>query len=528
MNPRTVHLRIRDVGLTLGLLALVAIVVTGLPARSATPENAAARVPVAVAAPPEDEAGSKPAELGVRFVSRADATVAGVRFYATENNDGPHQVNLWAKSGEKLATVTVDAGSPAGWQTAMFDEPVPVERGERYVASYFAPNGHFSRLVGAFADGQTQDVAAFTLYGGVFDREEESTFPERTWGESSYFVEPVIGSRTTPTDPPTTDPTTPPTTDPTTPPTTDPTTPPTTTPPTTTPPTTTPPTTPPPTTEPPSTDFPTPATTGWRHTGVTLSPYTGPQTITADGTVIDGKDITSCLYVKADNVTIRNSRITCAGSSPRDGGVMILQQSDAYTRGVTGLTVTDTEITRPAGNTNSADYGILLYGSNVTITRVNIHNVTSGIHFSGGSVTVQDSYIGDLVNISGEDHNDGVIANGGSSGVTLRHNTINVPIVQTTPIAIFPEGEPNSYWVVDNNLLNGGGYCIYPSYTKGEEQPNHHMTITDNVFGRTFFANCGSAGPVSGGINGGKFSDGAANVWTNNTWQDTGAVVRAE
>ncbi len=272
--------------------------------------------------------------------------------------------------------------------------------------------------------------------------------------------------------------------------------------------------------------FPSAASTGWQHTGVSLSPYTGPLTITVDGTVIDGKDVRGCLQINANNVTISNSRVSCAGSSPDDPGNMVVQQSTSRAPDVSGLQVVDTEITRPAGSNGGADYGLLIYGMNVTLTRVNIHNVTSGVHFSSnGPVTIEESYIAGLVNISGQDHIDGVIANGGTANVTLRHNTIEVPDVQTTPIAIFPEGTPNSYWVVDRNLIAGGGYCIYPSYTKGHDQPNHHISIINNVFGTQFYPRCGSVGPVDGGVNGANFLDGIGNTWSGNTWSNTGAPI---
>jgi hypothetical protein len=247
--------------------------------------------------------------------------------------------------------------------------------------------------------------------------------------------------------------------------------------------------------------------------------------------VISGKDITTCLYVTASNVTIKNSRISCAGSSPTDGGTMVLKYGSYYDGTPTGLTLTDVEITRPAGRNGGADYGIQDYGRNLTLTRVNIHNVTSGISFANGSTTgangalLQDSYVGGLVNISGSDHNDAVMSNGGARNVTMRHNTLEVPMGQTTPIAMYPESGPNSYWTIDHNLLNGGGYCIYPSYTKGHEQPNHHVTATNNVFGRKYFSRCGQGGPVNAGVNGASFYDGTGNTWTGNTWSDTGAAV---
>ena len=58
-----------------------------------------------------------------------------------------------------------------------------------------------------------------------------------------------------------------------------------------------------------SAEFPTPETTGYKHTGVTLTTYTGPSTITVAGTVIDAKQITTCLTISAPNVTIKRSRI---------------------------------------------------------------------------------------------------------------------------------------------------------------------------------------------------------------------------
>lgn len=190
-----------------------------------------------------------------------------------------------------------------------------------------------------------------------------------------------------------------------------------------------------------------------------------------------------------------------------------------------GLTITDTEITRPVGSNGGADYGIYLNGGGVTLTRIHIHNVTSGIHFSGNGVTLQDSYITGLVNISGQDHLDGVIANGGTPNVTLRHNTIEVPNDTVTPIAMFPEGSPNSYWTVDNNLLAGGAFCIYSSYTRGDEQPNHHITVTNNVFGKQLYPSCGSIGPVDPGRNGASFFDGVGNVWSGNVWAGTDIPV---
>lgn len=265
---------------------------------------------------------------------------------------------------------------------------------------------------------------------------------------------------------------------------------------------------------------------GWAAAGATLTTYSGPSTITTDGTTIDSKDISGGLQINADNVTIRKSRIRAHGSSPTDGGVMAIQQGTFYDS-QTNLTIEDCEITRPSGSSNSLDYALQLYGTGVTITRCKIWNVTSGIHFNphGGSCTVEDTYIGQLVDISGLDHNDCVIANGGANNITINRCRLEVPIAQTTPIAAYPEGPPNTYWLVDSCWIDGGGYGCYVGYTVGSESPNNHFTVQNNIFGRSFFANCGSNGPVNTGSGG--FLAGTGNVWTNNTWGGGAAATGA-
>src|SRR3954469_10911902 len=54
--------------------------------------------------------------------------------------------------------------------------------------------------------------------------------------------------------------------------------------------------------------FPDSSTTGVA-TGTVLTTYTGPMTITTDGTVIENKIINGALDVTGDNVVIRNCRI---------------------------------------------------------------------------------------------------------------------------------------------------------------------------------------------------------------------------
>ncbi|SDK96853.1 Ig-like domain-containing protein [Nocardioides sp. YR527] len=88
--------------------------------------------------------------LGVRFRPTVTGTVTGVRFYKGVNNTGSHTGTLWSSSGQALAQGTFTGESTSGWQTLTFTQPVAVQAGVDYVASYHT-NGSYSATPNAFA-----------------------------------------------------------------------------------------------------------------------------------------------------------------------------------------------------------------------------------------------------------------------------------------------------------------------------------------------------------------------------------------
>lgn len=88
--------------------------------------------------------------LGVRFRPTVTGTVTGVRFYKAVNNTGPHTGTLWSSSGQALAQGTFTGESTTGWQTLTFNQPVAVQAGVDYIASY-RTNGSYSATPNAFA-----------------------------------------------------------------------------------------------------------------------------------------------------------------------------------------------------------------------------------------------------------------------------------------------------------------------------------------------------------------------------------------
>ena len=87
--------------------------------------------------------------LGLKFTSSADGVIKGLRYYRDAANTGTHTGKLWKADGTELASLTFN-DSGTGWQSANFSSPVSITAGTTYVASYYAPNGHYSASVGAF------------------------------------------------------------------------------------------------------------------------------------------------------------------------------------------------------------------------------------------------------------------------------------------------------------------------------------------------------------------------------------------
>ncbi|WP_372593079.1 hypothetical protein [Actinotalea sp.] len=234
--------------------------------------------------------------------------------------------------------------------------------------------------------------------------------------------------------------------------------------------------------------------------GVALTPYTGPSTITEAGTVIDGKLITKPLVIaaSASNVTIKNSRISAQG--------FWLVLNDA---GAKNLQIVDSELDGKGSTSNDA----AVAGRNYTLTRVNIHSTVDGLKL-GDDVTVQDSYIHDLVTTS-DSHNDGMQSLG-SDDVLIRHNTVIMPKGSTSAI-LLSTGSADSMRriVIDNNLLGGGAYTLYGGYEAGVDDLSRvsDITVSNNRITTTVSPQGGAFGPFT--------SVGKPAVtMTGNVWHD--------
>lgn len=133
-------------------------------------------------------------ELGVSFTPSQPGQVTAIRFFKGTGNDGIHTGSLWTATGVRLSTVTFEDETATGWQTAVLPEPVTVAKGQTYVVSYLAPQGHYSFTGGFFDDGpwSAGDLTAPATANGRYLYGPGGGFPTFHWNGANYFVDVVF------------------------------------------------------------------------------------------------------------------------------------------------------------------------------------------------------------------------------------------------------------------------------------------------------------------------------------------------
>jgi N,N-dimethylformamidase beta subunit-like, C-terminal/Domain of unknown function (DUF4082)/Bacterial Ig-like domain/Bacterial Ig domain len=135
---------------------------------------------------------SSSVELGLRFTADTNGWISGVRFYKGTGNTGTHTGSLWTSGGTQLATGTFSGESASGWQTLLFANAVQISAGQTYVASYYAPNGHYANDGGYFASsGYDNSPLHAPLSAGVYAY-GGSQFPSSSYNGANYWVDPIF------------------------------------------------------------------------------------------------------------------------------------------------------------------------------------------------------------------------------------------------------------------------------------------------------------------------------------------------
>ncbi len=272
--------------------------------------------------------------------------------------------------------------------------------------------------------------------------------------------------------------------------------------------------------------YPDPTNTG--PTGTLTA--SGSITASTNGEVIEGKDISGQITVEANDVTIRNDKITATDSGSGSAGIWVQNEH-------TGTKVIDTSVSGKGSGASTLEAAIRAY-SGVTVEGSNLQLCNECVQ--AWPLTVKNTFMKVSSIYSGAHAEDIYVCSG---AVSVEHSTLINEQGQTA--TVFGDticGGGNSFSVT-NSLLAGGGYVLYPQ--ANSSQATGTMTITGNRFAR-----CKSAsvydpsggdrtcqnGADSYGLfpEGGSYGlaayyySGSGDVWQDNVWDDNSEPVCAD
>lgn len=181
----------------------------GISVTSAAPDCPCSSWSSSVTPSQADSGDTNSVELGVKFRADFNGYITGIRFYKSAANTGTHIGNLWSIAGTLLGSATFTSESASGWQQVNFSSPIPVAANTDYVASYFAPAGHYSASADFFATSGVDAPPIHLLQNGVdgpdgiYRYSSISVFPTSSFNATNYWVDVVyLPSTTMPGSPP--------------------------------------------------------------------------------------------------------------------------------------------------------------------------------------------------------------------------------------------------------------------------------------------------------------------------------------
>jgi hypothetical protein len=205
-----------------------------------------------------------------------------------------------------------------------------------------------------------------------------------------------------------------------------------------------------------------------------LTTSNGNLTVTQANTVIENMDIHGVLTIKAPNVVVRNSVVR--GSKESTGNACInVTYVDAK-----NCLIEDVTVIPEFSNDRQNGININQPG---TIRRVDISGTVDGIMIFGDNVTVEDSYIHDLVRLAtttqsdGYTHNDGIQIQKGL-GIRVTNNSISGGY--NTAIMVTQDAGVTGNLYIADNYLDGGGATVNFS-SNGAIKKN--IIVVNNRFG---------------------------------------------
>jgi hypothetical protein len=239
--------------------------------------------------------------------------------------------------------------------------------------------------------------------------------------------------------------------------------------------------------------------------GSQLVPKKGEILVRQNGAVIQNIDLVGDIRVEANNVVIRNVRVSAPQSSDID------QWGILQWVGYSGLTVEDSEI----GGRSDTELrqAVMNAGGLVTVLRCNIHGMSKkGVYTSQGDI--EDNYIHDPYWFAAADGEIDMVRIDGSpdpgTSLLIKHNALIDTTTTNSAISLFEaDGGTPSHVTVEDNYMATDGWAIYAG---GQTAATTDIVVKDNVFWTKFKDGYGYLTQWN--------PHGAGNVWSGNHWED--------
>ena len=242
--------------------------------------------------------------------------------------------------------------------------------------------------------------------------------------------------------------------------------------------------------------------------GTPLTP-SGGMTITRPGTVINGLDITGDVFVRAANVTIENTRVT---------GRIDTGDQGAYPNAV----FRRVDVVGPDDAATDGGYPGVGYGA-YTCDGCSVRGWGKGFMVND-NVTIKNSWVSDIQVFGdpgeGGSHNEAILSLGGRN-ITIVGNRLDAGDADnvSASLALYSQWSAFDAVLVQGNLFDGGGYCLYAGL--GGAYGASNSRFLGNTFGDKYNPNCGWYGAAVA------YDPGNGNQWSGNVLQRTGALVPA-
>jgi hypothetical protein len=263
--------------------------------------------------------------------------------------------------------------------------------------------------------------------------------------------------------------------------------------------------------------------------GTSLTP-SGSRTVSTNGAVLNGLDITGTVTVAADNVTIKNSRITATRGGSGTYAVILNNGADNFT-------IEHTEVLGPTSETAGLQSAVWNHYGNPGVVARNVYFHKCADCWEGPGV-FEDVFMVVDAAYNGS-HDEDIYVCG--AAVKVEHSTLFNTHHQTATVFGDTAGCGGNTIEIKNSLLAGGGYMLYPQ--GNASSPVGTMNIQNNRFARCRTGNVYNSSTggtycdsTSGDANGyypyggfygvaAYYFTGGSNVWTNNVWDDNNQPV---